>query len=93
MAENHHCMVTVCENIHYKIWGRGELFSDVGRGMLQLDSEISLLSDTFAQHLWKMTVSLVVSGRLSSWKSLALAEWICVQIDVEVFCDRFGDWW
>ena len=48
MDENHHCMVTVKISI---IKFGGELFSDVGRGMLQLDSEISLLLDTFAQHL------------------------------------------
>jgi len=28
----------------------GGLFSDVGSGMLQLDSEISLFLDTFTQH-------------------------------------------
>jgi len=51
MAKSHHFMMTLCENIHYKILGGlGYLFSDVGNCMLQLDSEVSLFLDTFAQH-------------------------------------------
>ena len=51
MAESHHFMMTFCENIQYKILGGlGYLFSDVGNCMLQLDSEVSLFLDTFAQH-------------------------------------------
>jgi len=92
MAESHHFMMTFCENIQYKILGGlGYLFSDVGNCMLQLDSEISLFLDTFAQHYCRVTVSCVVSGHLSAWNSLAPASWICVQIGVEVFCDHFGD--
>ena len=52
MAESHHFIMNSCENIPYKIMlGKGGvLFSDVGSGMLQLDSEISLCLDTFAQY-------------------------------------------
>jgi len=52
MAESHHWMMTFYFlNIQCKFLGCGwELFSVVGSSMLQLDSDISLFLDTFAQH-------------------------------------------
>jgi hypothetical protein len=82
-------MVTFCENIRYKIWGG--IVQWCRQGYVAVGQGGFFAFRHFAQHLSKMTVSFVVSGHLSAWKSLALAGGICMQIDVEVFCNPFDD--